>query len=850
MSELAIAITARNQASSALRSVAGDLRRLTRESDNVQDSMRSTRSSFADLGSVVGGGLIVSAVNNIASSVVNLGAQALDSYASYERLSGSLQSLVAREMIAASGTEKYIKTGTAVLHLTDQEKTKLAELELNYRKLSAEITVQEEHLNEATASGRDSAAELELRRIRIEENRQELASMGAEIDKLKSKDGALVNITKRVIEGQISMSQAMQQAGPRAKDLLNWIQKLAIQSPFSQDDVAEAFKLSLAYGFTSDEAQKLTQTMVDFAAGSGQGGQVMGQVALALGQIQARGKLAGGELMQLTNAMIPAREILANAFGVTTAQLEKMIEKGLIPADKAIQAIVEGLNRDFAGAAQAQSNTFSGLIASLEDIKSIGLREFFTGTFQAIQPYLASFVGTLSDPATQEKIAAFGTIIGTKVAGGLEALSGILSSFQSGGVSGLVQQLGLPPAVIALWDLGAQNLRALEGAVAGLAAVLAASAIANALTAIAAAMAAILSPIGLLVIGAMALGAAWTANFGGIQEKTQAVIEFLRPGFAELLSWISAASQGNFEPLKGGLQGALATVTATIQAFNWADYVPVLTSWGTYITSLPWGSYVATLSSWGTYIAALSWAAILPVLTSWGTYITNLDWTAIIVKIVDWATWVPALGWAAFVTTVAWGAYLAVLAWKTFIGPFTWENWANKLNWALWIGKLTWSGFVTFLKWDLWVLGLAWKDFVDKVAWLDYISKLSAWGSYVPPLTWASFVKAVDLADWIPDFGSWYDYIKAYFSGADAAANPPAHNAAGTTSFRGGLTWVGERGPELIMAPRGARIFNNNESMQMAGAGGVTVHIHATINNGLDVNQLAYQVADIVQRRR
>lgn len=48
----------------------------------------------------------------------------------------------------------------------------------------------------------------------------------------------------------------------------------------------------------------------------------------------------------------------------------------------------------------------------------------------------------------------------------------------------------------------------------------------------------------------------------------------------------------------------------------------------------------------------------------------------------------------------------------------------------------------------------------------------------------------------------------------------PGMNAGGTSSWRGGLTWVGERGPELVDLPRGTAIHSNADSMTMvAGAG-------------------------------
>jgi len=40
-------------------------------------------------------------------------------------------------------------------------------------------------------------------------------------------------------------------------------------------------------------------------------------------------------------------------------------------------------------------------------------------------------------------------------------------------------------------------------------------------------------------------------------------------------------------------------------------------------------------------------------------------------------------------------------------------------------------------------------------------------------------------------------------------------NARGTAYWRGGLTWVGEKGPELVNLPRGAEVFSNQKSLSL-----------------------------------
>ena len=62
-------------------------------------------------------------------------------------------------------------------------------------------------------------------------------------------------------------------------------------------------------------------------------------------------------------------------------------------------------------------------------------------------------------------------------------------------------------------------------------------------------------------------------------------------------------------------------------------------------------------------------------------------------------------------------------------------------------------------------------------------------------------------------------------------------NANGTSGWRGGLTWVGERGPELVNLNKGAKVFSNKESMNMMGSGGAST-VHISLSEGLEASIL------------
>lgn len=77
------------------------------------------------------------------------------------------------------------------------------------------------------------------------------------------------------------------------------------------------------------------------------------------------------------------------------------------------------------------------------------------------------------------------------------------------------------------------------------------------------------------------------------------------------------------------------------------------------------------------------------------------------------------------------------------------------------------------------------------------------------------------------------------------------YNAAGDENWRGGLTWVGEAGPELVALPRGSRIYNNQESHQMTAAGTDTSRMEALLARNVQLlEQISGEFSGLRVRRR
>lgn len=105
---------------------------------------------------------------------------------------------------------------------------------------------------------------------------------------------------------------------------------------------------------------------------------------------------------------------------------------------------------------------------------------------------------------------------------------------------------------------------------------------------------------------------------------------------------------------------------------------------------------------------------------------------------------------------------------------------------------------------------------------------------------------------WLGELLAWSPVVTVRGGmGATGTAVPVGANAAGTPYWRGGLSLVGEEGPELVNLPRGAAVFSADETRAMLEQPApVTVNVSvAKLAGELDEEALAYRIAGMIRRR-
>ena len=115
------------------------------------------------------------------------------------------------------------------------------------------------------------------------------------------------------------------------KEQLTWLQKLAVTTPYDNNDISNMYTLARSYDFADDKARQMTDDITNFASGMGLTSEEMQRVIINFGQLQAQGKLNGQELRDLARgSFVPINAILdkmKTKLGLTTEEFDKIAQE-------------------------------------------------------------------------------------------------------------------------------------------------------------------------------------------------------------------------------------------------------------------------------------------------------------------------------------------------------------------------------------------------------------------------------------------------------------------------------------------------------------------------------------------
>lgn len=276
--------------------------------------------------------------------------------------------------------------------VTKEQKARMAELEKEIDKARIRAA-------QLKAEQIDLKTELKETTSELKKQKAGVSGVSDEMKKMKTLITGFIAAygSKKLFELLIGSNDEMEQyttslevmlgSASKASAMIEKMRDFAAKTPLTLEDVISGGSLLMSYGVDESNLIDTMTKLGDLARGNA---EKMDRITLAYGQMLAKGKVTGEELMQMTEAGVPLQTTLAESIGVTGEEFSKMVSAGKVGIDdlnKAITGLTTG-NGKFAGMMEKQSQTMRGMLSTLLDNLSEFMRKMGEGAFGEVKSAL------------------------------------------------------------------------------------------------------------------------------------------------------------------------------------------------------------------------------------------------------------------------------------------------------------------------------------------------------------------------------------------------------------------------------------------------------------------------------
>lgn len=212
----------------------------------------------------------------------------------------------------------------------------------------------------------------------MREAKSETDALAASIGKLKGMIagaftlGAITSFGKKALEASANMEVLRQGldfvlgSSAETDKLINGMRDLGEQSAYDTNQLIPLARQWVNMGDNAETAVSKMTKIVDLGSAFGLTTEQIGSATLALTQMSSAGKINGQDMLQLTNANIPAWKLLADAMGLSVAEVRELSEKGALGED-AINTLWDAIEQRTQGATARMNGTLMACFSNLEE---------------------------------------------------------------------------------------------------------------------------------------------------------------------------------------------------------------------------------------------------------------------------------------------------------------------------------------------------------------------------------------------------------------------------------------------------------------------------------------------------
>lgn len=195
---------------------------------------------------------------------------------------------------------------------------------------------------------------------------------------------------------QLSFTTLLGGDSDKAENFLKGIVDFANSTPFLYDDLTSMSKTLLTYKYNEDEMMSVLQNIGDAGAALGMDTQNMNMVATGLGRMRSSGKTSLEYINLMQERGIDAIGALAEAHGITNAKVYESISKNLFDGAESAEIISKYMEKNYGGSMLAISETYNGLLSTMEGLNSEIDNAMGEGFINARKPQLERNIDALN----------------------------------------------------------------------------------------------------------------------------------------------------------------------------------------------------------------------------------------------------------------------------------------------------------------------------------------------------------------------------------------------------------------------------------------------------------------------
>jgi len=242
-----------------------------------------------------------------------------------------------------------------------------------------------------------------LRQVQSQSQATERAvnGLGAAVRKLAAAFSAIqaarfVFVQTAELEKQTRSLEVLTGSATKAAQIIKELKDIGAVTPFTSTELIDSAKRLQAFGVETNKVVETTRRLADVSGATG--AELQGLVT-AYGQVQAKGRLQGEELLQFQERGVALQKVLREEYKLSGEEFQDALSKGRIGAEAVEYAIkkLTDAGGKYANGAIAQSDTLAGRLSTLQDaVQNLAQR---LGTILA--PAMKSILGLAIDIANQ-----------------------------------------------------------------------------------------------------------------------------------------------------------------------------------------------------------------------------------------------------------------------------------------------------------------------------------------------------------------------------------------------------------------------------------------------------------------